>query len=226
MRLSQRSEPMSNELIQHFRPSFIVLVLANLVPLAGVLLLDWQVFDILILYWAENVIIGVVNVLRMAVTGARDKWFLMPFFTLHYGIFCFGHLMAIIGIFDPPGGSDAVWQLFFGMTAAEAVRSPLWIAISAIAISHLFSFFGNFIAGGEYRRTSAGTLMGRPYGRIVVLHVAVLFGAALVQWLGSPVVMLLVLIAAKTVLDLKLHASEREIFSMPVAAAGTATQER
>ena len=226
MRLSQRSDPMSNELIQHFRPSSIVLVLANLVPLAGVLLLDWQVFDILILYWAENVIIGVVNVLRMAVTGARDKWFLMPFFAIHYGIFCFGHLMAILGVFDPPGGSDAVWQLFFGMTPAEVVRSPLWIAMSAIAISHLFSFFGNFIAGGEYRRTSAGTLMGRPYGRIVVLHVAVLFGAALVQWLGSPVVMLLVLIAAKTVLDLKLHASEREIFSMPAAAAGTATQER
>lgn len=217
---------MSSELPPVFRPSSIVLVLANLVPLAGVFLLDWQVLDILILYWAENVIIGILNVLRMAVTGARDKWFLMPFFAVHYGIFCFGHLMAIIGIFDPPGGSDAVWQLFFGTAATEVVHSPLWIAVGAIAISHLFSFFGNFIAGGEYRRTSPSALMGRPYGRIVVLHVAVLFGAALIQWLGNPVVMLLVLIAAKTVLDLKLHASEREIFSRPAAAAGTATPAR
>lgn len=195
------------------RPSSIVLILANLLPLAGVLLLDWQVFDILILYWAENVVIGVLNVARMAVSRERQKWFLMPFFVVHYGLFCFGHLAAIMTIFHPSGGTDAAWGLFFGQPAAEAMRSPLWIAVGAIALSHLFSFFGNFIAGGEYRRTSANVLMTRPYGRITVLHVAVIFGAALIQWLGNPVAMLLVLIAAKTALDLKLHASEREILS-------------
>jgi hypothetical protein len=204
------------------RASSVVLILANLVPLAGVLLLDWQVFDLLILYWVENVVIGGLNVARMAVTRERDKWFLMPFFAVHYGLFCFAHLTAIMTIFDPSGGADAAWGLFFGQPAAEAMRSPLWIAAGAIAASHLFSFFGNFIAGGEYRRTSAGELMTRPYGRIVVLHLAVIFGAALIQWLGNPVAMLLVLIAGKTALDLKLHGSEREIFSMDKAAPGTA----
>ncbi|MGI9247995.1 MAG: DUF6498-containing protein, partial [Woeseiaceae bacterium] len=58
------------------RPSSIALVLANLVPLAGVLLFDWQVFDVLMLYWAENVIIGVINVLRMGVCRGGEKWFL------------------------------------------------------------------------------------------------------------------------------------------------------
>jgi hypothetical protein len=43
------------------RPSAIVLVLVNLLPLGGVLALDWQVFDVLLLYWSENVVIGVVN---------------------------------------------------------------------------------------------------------------------------------------------------------------------
>ena len=193
--------------------SSVVLVLANLVPLGGVLFLDWRVFDILLLYWAENVVIGAINVLRMAVSGGREKWFMMPFFAVHYGLFCFGHLMAIMGIFDPSGGSESAWQLFFGMTPGEALKSPLWIGIFAIAVSHLFSFFGNFIGAGEYRRTSASELMSRPYGRIVVLHVTVIFGAALIQWLGSPVSMLLLLIGAKTVLDLKLHRSERRIFS-------------
>ncbi|NIA27398.1 MAG: hypothetical protein GWP02_05020 [Desulfobulbaceae bacterium] len=47
------------------RPSAIILILANLVPLAGVLFLGWRVFDVIILYWAENVVIGVINVLRM-----------------------------------------------------------------------------------------------------------------------------------------------------------------
>lgn len=201
------------------RASSIVLILANLVPLAGVILLDWRVFDILILYWVENVVIGILNVLRMAVTRERNKWFLMPFFGFHYGLFCFGHLAAITGIFDPSGDMDAIWALFFGLPLAEAARSPLWIAIGAIALSHLFSYFGNFIAGGEYQRTSANALMTRPYGRIVVLHVAVLLGAALIELLGAPIAMLFALIIAKTVLDLKLHAAERKIFSAEKATS-------
>ena len=199
--------------VRRFNLSSAVLILANLVPLGGVLFLDWRVFDVLLLYWAENVVIGAINVLRIGVSGGREKWFVMPFFAVHYGIFCFGHLMAIMGIFDPSGGSETISHLFFGMTPGEALKSPLWIGIAAIAVSHLFSFFGNFIGAGEYRRTSAKELMSRPYGRIVVLHVTVLFGAGLIQWLGSPVSMLLLLIAAKTVLDLKLHKSERQVFS-------------
>ena len=207
-----------------FNLSSVVLVLANLVPLGGVLFLDWRVFDVLLLYWAENVVIGAINVLRMGVSGGKDKWFMMPFFAAHYGFFCFGHLIAIMGIFDPSGSSETVWQMFFGMTPAQALKSPLWIGIAAIAISHLFSFFGNFIRAGEYRRTSASALMSRPYGRIVVLHVTVLFGAALIQWLGSPVSMLVVLIAAKIVFDLQLHQSERRVFSGDPLTPGTTTQ--
>lgn len=43
-----------------------VLVAANLVPLAGVLLAGWSVSSVIILYWFENVVIGVINVLKMA----------------------------------------------------------------------------------------------------------------------------------------------------------------
>ena len=61
--------------------------------------------------------------------------------------------------------------------------------------------------------------MQRPYGRIVVMHVTILIGAALIEWLGSPVSMLIVLIGAKIALDLKLHAAERDRFrSGPVAS--------
>ena len=200
------------------RPSAIALIVANLVPLAGVLLFDWRVFDILMLYWAENVVIGVVNVLRMGVCRGGMKWFLIPFFFLHYGFFCFGHLLAVTEIFSESMGTATVWLYFFGMPLADAWKSPLWPAIAAIAASHMFSFFGNFIAGGEYRRTSASELMGRPYGRIVVLHVTIIIGAALIEWLGSPMMMLVALVAAKIALDLRLHVAERDKF-----AAGSAT---
>jgi len=201
------------------RPSAVALVLANLVPLVGVLLFDWRVLDILMLYWAENVVIGVVNVLRMSVCPAGMKWFLIPFFLVHYGFFCYGHLLAVTGIFSESMGTATAWLYFFGMPLANAWESPLWIAIAAIAASHMFSFFGNFIAGGEYRRTRVSELMSRPYGRIVVLHVTIILGAALIDWLGSPIMMLVVLIAAKIALDLRLHLSERDKFaSMPTTS--------
>lgn len=196
------------------RPSSIALILANLIPLAGVLLFDWQVIDVLMLYWAENVVIGAVNVLRMAMCPDGEKWFLIPFFIIHYGIFCFGHLTAVTTIFADAFGTGSAWQYFFAVPLADAWRTPLWMAIGAIAASHLFSFFGNFIAGEEFRRTSVSKLMQRPYGRIVVLHVAIIIGAVLIDWLGSPVAMLVVLIIAKIALDLKLHDAERRTFEM------------
>ena len=42
----------------HRAGSLVALVLVNLVPIAGVLFFDWRVFDLLLLYWAESVVIG------------------------------------------------------------------------------------------------------------------------------------------------------------------------
>ena len=44
------------------RLSVPILVMANLVPLAGVLLWGWDVFLILLLFWGENVIIGIFGI--------------------------------------------------------------------------------------------------------------------------------------------------------------------
>jgi hypothetical protein len=43
----------------------ILLLLANLIPLVGVLFFDWSLLTILVLYWLENGIVGVWNVPRI-----------------------------------------------------------------------------------------------------------------------------------------------------------------
>ena len=214
--------------------SGIFLIVANTTPLFGVLLLDWRVFDILVLYWTESVIIGVINVMRMIrcrsdnlmtgmIPGVRRKeipqevmqqipsgaftaikFFIIPFFIIHYGAFCFGHLMAVLSFFgddNMPQATTSALQYFWAR--------EYWIAVVAIAASHLYSYFVNFIAQGEYRNTNLLHLMQRPYGRILVMHIAIILGAGLIMWAGTPLPMLLVLIGAKIVLDLKLHYRER-----------------
>ena len=73
--------------------------MVNLIPLAGVLLFGWRLFDIMALYWLENGIIGLYNVIKMLLSrsgamGSVNKAFTIPFFIVHYGLF-----WAVHGIF-------------------------------------------------------------------------------------------------------------------------------
>ncbi len=43
----------------------VALLVANLVPLVGVLWFGWNVWTILTIYWLENGVVGVFNVLKM-----------------------------------------------------------------------------------------------------------------------------------------------------------------
>ncbi len=194
--------------MKSIRLSSIALIAANTVPLFGVLLFDWSVYGVLMLYWVENVVIGVINVCRMIVANRAaaqtaqaypipDKvgLFLIPFFAVHYGGFCFGHYMTVQTLFD-----ETPWL------------PGMWLAIGAIAVSHILSFFINYIGQGEYRRTNASVLMARPYGRIILLHVTVIAGAFLMQMLGDEIWMLVVLVGLKTAIDLGFHRKERAVF--------------
>jgi hypothetical protein len=40
-------------------------VVSNLVPLAGVLLWDWDAVSIIMLYWSENLILGACTLVKM-----------------------------------------------------------------------------------------------------------------------------------------------------------------
>ena len=136
-------------------------------------------------------------------------------FTLVHGIF----VLALFGSGLAHGGN------FTGLTpqALEAVvrQSGLGLPVAALVASHGFSFFHNYLAGGEYQRVLVPVLMSRPYGRVVVLHLTVLLGGVLVKLLGSPVVAVLFLIGLKTAIDLAAHLAERRKLSDRAAKGPT-----
>jgi hypothetical protein len=117
-------------------------------------------------------------------------------------MFCYVHQIFLVGLFGDERTLVDVLADF-----------AIWFGIAAIAASHLYSFVTNFLMAGEFRRTDAAALMRRPYGRIVVLHVAIILGSFLYQALGEPFLMLLVLIVVKTVVDLQQHGRERSLFA-------------
>ncbi len=197
-------------------PSQVALVLANAVPLVGVLLLGWTVFPLLLLYWLENVVVGGFNVLKMLLAKPAEpvywagKLFLIPFFIVHFGGFTFVHGVLVVAFFGPKGIEP--FDLLTAVPAAIRANQLGWGLLSLIA-SHGFSFYWNYVKNGEYQRASLQALMGQPYGRVIVLHLTVLFGGWIVMLLGSPVGALLVLVALKTAADWRGHRAERRKFA-------------
>ncbi len=197
-------------------PSQVALVLANAVPLVGVLLLGWTVFPLLLLYWLENVVVGGFNVLKMLLAKPAEpvywagKLFLIPFFIVHFGGFTFVHGVLVIAFFGPKGIQP--FDLLTAVPAAIRANQLGWGVLSLIA-SHGFSFYWNYVKNGEYQRASLQALMGQPYGRVMVLHLTMLFGGWIVMLLGSPVGALLVLVALKTAADWRGHRAERRKFA-------------
>ncbi len=297
--------------------SIAVLLVANAIPLIGVLFFGWSLLTILVIYWLENGIVGFWNVPRIllaqgsvvpvlpplpdaaaiAATGnaqaaanLQAAWqkarasqhqanvgtaptpgaapggaatplgfgrafrstrlpslgraALAGFFLVHYGIFWFVHgvfvftLPLFLGGPMSAGspcvtGPDALPSGGFpGLPLAECATGPfgqvLWsnvaIAGAALFLSHGVSLLFNYIGRAEYLTASPTGQMGAPYGRVVVLHLTILFGAFAVAFLGSPVAALLILIGLKTALDLGLHRREHRAAADRIPADTTLGQ--
>jgi hypothetical protein len=92
-------------------------------------------------------------------------------------------------------------------------RLSFGAAVALLFASHAWSFARDFVAAEERLRTTPDREMLQVYGRIVVLHVAILGGAFLLGATGLPRMFAAVLVPAKIALDLRAHRKERERLS-------------
>ena len=208
--------------------SLLALVAVNLLPLIAVFVFGWDAGTIVLLYWAENLVIGGYTILRLALVRMPvslfhvGKLFAIPFFALHFGGFCAVHGLFLMAFFQLGGGPDALFPettsaglfVFFELLVSVLRglwRDPppgfLWPVLGLFA-SHGISFVQNFLLGGEREVLTIGKLMSQPYKRIVFLHIAILAGGVPVLLLDSPVALLIILVLLKIVLDITLHTRE------------------
>ncbi len=221
----------------------IGLILANAIPLVGVIILGWDAFAVVALYWLENVVIGVMNIVKMItcfpqaepLTDATDdkasdplglsksikvdaagipnwgmhamKLFVVPFFAIHYGMFTFVHGVFVFAIFGAMDGGAA--GPFDGRNVQRLADMGLIWAGLLLAASHVAVLLQDYFWNGGYQRTNPMMLMAEPYPRVIVLHVAIIFGAMLTFALGSPTWFMVLLVAGKTALDVTLYRARR-----------------
>lgn len=187
------------------RPFALVLLVAfNLIPLVGVLNWGWQSFELIFLYWMENLVIGAFSLVRMVVRPyghAIDGVFpvlLAPFFAFHYGFFCWGHGTFVVSLFGPEhlNGFDLL------ATTREVLARPhMLLALGALTLIQVMDWVRDVRQRG-FGADGVKDLMVAPYRRIVVLHVTILAAGFALGALDEPTVGLIILVGVKTASDL------------------------
>jgi hypothetical protein len=197
--------------------STISLIVVNALPLIGVLLWNWRIGAVMILFWLENIVIGIFNIVRMlTVAFYKSEYrlptlFLVPFFTVHYGIFCAVHGVFVFLLFGGDLQSSGWGNSNISVhTLSSFFRlAGMHTAILGLLVSHAISFIWNFLGRQEFRDTSPDELMKQPYSRIVLLQITILAGGFLVMASGNRLIPLLILVLLKISLDLRSHFIER-----------------
>jgi hypothetical protein len=191
--MNLRLFPTSTEFAEAPKVPLVALIAANLVPLVGVVAFGWDLGLILLLFWGESVIVFAFSILKMARAAGLAAFALVPFFLVHAGMFMGGHLVFLLALFvgDP-----------------RPLLSQLALPLAVLALSHGVSFVVNALRGGE-RLAKATDAMSGFYARIVVMHLAIIFGGFAVMALGSPAWALALLVVLKIGVDAAAHVRER-----------------
>lgn len=147
----------------------------NLFILAGVVAWGWPPGNVFLLFWAENVILGVITVVRILTAqgtpgqpaGTRSvqrwpAWGQALFFSFHYGLFALVHLVFVTLVAVNAGVEWGFWMLTF--------------PVLLIALRYVIDMATVWFLGGQRRSVSPGEAFAWPYPRLIILHVATLIG--------------------------------------------------
>lgn len=181
----------------------------DLIPIWGVLAWGWDASALVMLYWLENVVLGGVTLLRIFFihVGRRGFWGLVAglwagaLFTLHYGLFSFGHggiLLEVFGAWNDIPDRDTLAGTITGMLqAATGFGAHMVWVLGALVCWHAFAFTLRDVATGELLKANPEEVAFEPYGRVIVFHIGVLFVAATLEYLGDAGIGALALVLAR-----------------------------
>lgn len=184
----------------NFKPtaSNIILILANLVPLAGVLFLGWDGKSVFVIYIIETIIVGILNAIKMLtvylLNGAKKEpkqqgnvggFWLIPFFLFHYFFFIFVQSVLFFAFSSiwQPHNSPEPFNIFANF--ALYINKDTQLALFSLLFANLTYFTEDFIVQGKYRTETMTGLMMQPYKRIILQQFVVILGGFIFMLTGG-----------------------------------------
>ena len=194
------------------------LIAANLIPVVGALFFDWNAKEIFLVYCLETIIIGILNLVKMAIVTAvrkKDKWynnnsytmqsglFFMFFFLIHYGLFVAVQMGIFFGVSGMGDGTDLTLFSFF-YKWPELLTNDSIIMLAAFGIGYGFKMIYEFIRSGEYKTTPLMIIMFQPYGRIFIQQFTVILGSIFLSF-GAGKIFIIVFAATRIFFEIYLN---------------------
>jgi len=186
-----------------------LLIVVNLIPLYGVWFEGWDAKQVFLVYCLETVIVGLVNIIKMACvtifvkptdvwenggsTTMQSGWFFIFFFIIHYGFFVFIQTQIFFGVTGMiPDGSMLMRYSKIPELLGPNGRLLLLIFVAYYTVENVSSFFNS----GVYKTISMGRLMFEPYLRIFVQQIVVILGSMFLTF-GAGKIFVLVFVVVK-----------------------------
>lgn len=188
---------------------------SNVVPVIGVIFFGWQALPLLVFYWIENVIVGVLNIPKIVLSGVTKPMpepvigsVLAAFFTFHYGMFCFVHGVFIFALFalgdSMQSGTEPTRGPFDLIARVLSVvdQADLFWGVAVLAGVRAAEFAVLWVGGKQWLFSEPKTQMFEPYGRGIVMHLTMFIATMPVIAIGQPLLVVLALALLKTALEL------------------------
>lgn len=198
--------------------SLLVLILINLIPAYGVLFEGWEAFDVVFIYVAETVIIGLLNIFKMAFSGTLQagspsqssaivhvlKIFLIPFFIMHYFFFVTVQSIFVFA-FLKEQKTESLFEIPLSFWQILTANNEIGLSVMSILFSHIFSFLVNYVGNKEYDKIGLPILMIQPYIRIFIQQFVVIAGVIVMSVFNTPAIFVLLLVFLKIIADAVMH---------------------
>lgn len=223
-------------------PSVLLILLANLVPLWGVLFLGWSTYSVVWIYVLESFIIGFFNFWALLAVGVDfmksgikrttglqqmpPNIFMAFFFCMHYGMFVVVQALFVpllfgiekmrgpFAIFSPPKGYEG-GPIAYMLNPTQ--NPDQYLTLLGLLISHTFAFAYYYIYKSGNMRVTTQQVMMQPYKRVFLQQVVIILGGLLSQVLGWGNAVILLFIGLKIVADLWSHNKSRAAQTKEVA---------
>lgn len=220
-RINHSVRPDSGRLEKHLLPaarrsflrrllSFVGFAAVNTLPALCVFLYEWDLFDLVLLYWAESVVIGFYTILKMlyvdTASVARDieVYYAVPVFLGIYTFFCWLIGMGILFFFKqlpelPENDLTPESMVYTAHLLRLTFVGRKWICLF-IFVCHGMSFVSDYLRSGQFYRASLGKLMLLPMIRGITLAVMVVGVVSAIKQ-HSPLTGLMVIVCLKIACD-------------------------
>ncbi len=187
-----------NRIIGNKNMSKYILIIANLFPIFAVILLDWNVFEVIFVYYSETLIFLILSFIKVfyldiplksKITSTLTYSLAISIFVAFEGAVILLFYFAEINEKNTGAEISEIFKLIF--------NSSYFYGLAIFTVSHLYAFVVDFIKKKQYENKTIQEVIKAPFIQIWIILMIAFAGMAISKYADS-IYVLIIFILLKT----------------------------